>query len=156
MDLRKCPPRSLRRKLGPFILLARCFDKCRAHLAGVVGEYEFNSMIDKWLFAFKGVTSDEFKTRVVEGLSDEEMLAWLLQAGVRRTEKEITAWGDDVLRYSLRYDPTGDLHATPRRVEYLTAACTQYGLEPLTTPVLERLELDDIRSFEKTDKTNSK
>jgi hypothetical protein len=123
-------------------------DKCRAHLAGVAGEYEYDSMIDRWLFQFKGISSDGFKAKVEEGLSDEEMLAWFWKAGKTRTEAEALAWGADVLRFSLTYDPTGDLHATPKRVEYLTAACVKYGLEPLTTPVLERLELDDTRSFE--------
>lgn len=155
IDLRTCPPRRPRLKLGAFVLLARCLDKCRARLAGVAGEYEFDSMIDRWLFAFKGITGDEFKAKVAEGLSDEEMLAWLLQAGIHRTEGETTAWSDDVLRYSLTYDPTGDLHATAKRVEYLTAAYVKYGLEPLTTPVLERLELDDIRSFAKANQTRS-
>jgi hypothetical protein len=149
IDLRVQPPRSPRLELGPFILLARCLDKCRAQLAGVAGEYEFDSMIDRWLFAFKGITGNEFKAKVAEGLSDEEMLEWFWQAGAHRTEAEVVAWGADVLRYSLAYDPTGDLHATPKRVEYLTAACVKYGLEPLTTPVLARLEVDDIRSFEK-------
>ena len=65
------------------------------------------------------------------------------------SEAEAMAWGHDVSRYSLSYDPTGDLHATLERVEYLTAACEQYGLDPLTTPVLARLEMDDMRSFEK-------
>ncbi len=148
IDLRVAPPRSPRQKLGPFILLARCLDKCRAHLAGVAGEYQYDSMIDRWLFAFKGITSAEFEAKVADGLSDEAMLAWLLETGICRTNTEITAWGDDILRYSLMYDPTGDLHATPKRVEYLTAACVKYGLEPLTTPLLERLELDDLRSFE--------
>jgi hypothetical protein len=156
MDLRAAPPRSPRLKLGPFILLARCLDKCRAHLAGVAGEYEYDSMIDRWLFQFKGISSDEFKAKVDEGLSDEEMLAWLWQAGIRRTEAEVMAWSADVLRYSLTYDPTGDLHATPKRVEYLTAACVKYGLEPLTTSVLARLELDDIRSFEAKRETQVK
>jgi hypothetical protein len=135
--------------LGPFILLARCLDKCRAHLGGVAGEYEYDSMIDRWLFAFKGVTSEEFEARVAEGLSDEEMLAWFRNAGTPRTEAEAGAWSADVLRYSLSYDPTGDLHATLKRVEYLTAACKKLGLEPLVTPVLERLESDDRRSFGK-------
>jgi uncharacterized protein (DUF1330 family) len=150
VDLRTHPPRSPRLKLGPFILLARCLDKCRAHLAGVAGEYEYDSMIDRWLFAFKGITGDEFKAKVAEGLSDDEMLAWFWKAGKPRTEAEALAWSADVLRYSLSYDPTGDLHATVKRVEYLTAACEKFGLEPLITPVLERLELEDIRSFEKS------
>jgi hypothetical protein len=71
VDLRVRPPRSPRLRLGPFILLARCLDKCRAHLAGVAGEYEYDSMIDRWLFAFKGITGGAFKAIVAEGLSDE-------------------------------------------------------------------------------------
>ena len=76
------------------------------------------------------------------------MLDWLRQAGIPRTEAEIQTWSADVLRYSPAHDPTGILHATPERLAYLTAQCVKYGLDPLTTPVLERLELDDLRSFE--------
>lgn len=148
IDLRVRPPRSPRVRLGPFIILPRCLDKCRAHLAGIAGEYVFDSMLDRFLFAFKGVTGDEFKAKVASGCSDEEMLHWLGQAGLPRMEAEILAWGAEVLRYSLAHDPTGILHATPERVAYLTAQCVKYGLDPLTTPVLERLELDDLRSFE--------
>jgi hypothetical protein len=149
VDLRIRPPRSPRASLGPFIILPRCLDKCRAQLAGMAGEYVFDSMLDRFLFAFKGVTGDEFTTKVASGYSDSEMLGWLRSAGLPRTEAEILGWAAEVLRYSLAYDPTGILHATPERVAYLTAQCVQYGLDPLTTPVLERLELDDLRSFER-------
>lgn len=115
----------------------------------MAGEYVFDSMLDRFLFAFKGVTGDEFTTKVASGYSDSEMLGWLRSAGLPRTEAEILGWAAEVLRYSLAYDPTGILHATPERVAYLTAQCVQYGLDPLTTPVLERLELDDLRSFER-------
>lgn len=150
IDLRNQPPRSPRVRLGPFIILARCLDKCHAHLAGMAGEYVFDSMLDRFLFDFKGITGDQFKAKVAAGGSDEEMLRWLWETGLPRTEAEILAWGADVLRYSLAYDPTGMLHATPERVAYLTAQCVKYGLDPLCTPVLERLELDDQRSFEKS------
>ena len=107
-------------------------------------------MLDRFLFAFKGVTGEDFKAKVALGYSDEEMLQWFLQAGLPRTEEGALAWGTEVLRYSLAYDPTGILHATPERVAYLTAQCVKHGLNPLTTPVLQRLELDDLRSSDGT------
>jgi hypothetical protein len=41
IDLTQRPPRSVRVRLGRYIILPRLLDKCRATLAGKNGEYHY-------------------------------------------------------------------------------------------------------------------
>ena len=64
-DLRKGCPRSPREKLGGYVIAARCVDKCRAFLLGIIGingEYNYwpCSLASQW-FSFTGITPDQFK-----------------------------------------------------------------------------------------------
>lgn len=76
-DLNSAFPRSPRNTLGGFVVAARTLDKCRAVLAGTAGEYHFDCPLDHLLFDFTGITADEFKAKVAEGLSDEAFAEWL-------------------------------------------------------------------------------
>src|SRR5437879_3806180 len=49
-DLTQEPPRSPRERLGGFVIFARTVDKCRADLAGTIGEYHFDCPLDNMLF----------------------------------------------------------------------------------------------------------
>jgi hypothetical protein len=44
VDLTRRPPRSMRVRLGGFVILARMLDKGRATLAKKNGEYNYNSL----------------------------------------------------------------------------------------------------------------
>ena len=46
VDLTRRPPRSMRVRLGGFVILARMLDKGRATLAKKNGEYNYNSPTD--------------------------------------------------------------------------------------------------------------
>ncbi|MGE0200624.1 MAG: DUF5069 domain-containing protein [Candidatus Melainabacteria bacterium] len=70
-------PRSPNEMLGPFVLLPRILDKCRAVLAGTHGDYKFNCPLDKRFFEFFKVDAEAFKAEVAAGKTDEEMLAWV-------------------------------------------------------------------------------
>ncbi len=54
-DLTKEPPRSPRERIGGYAMLCRTIDKCRAHLAGQVGDYHFDCPLDKTLFGFESL-----------------------------------------------------------------------------------------------------
>ena len=45
-------PRSPRETLGGYVIAARTLDKCRASLAGTLGEYKFDCPLDNFLFGF--------------------------------------------------------------------------------------------------------
>jgi hypothetical protein len=92
-DLTQHPPRSPRVRLGGYVLLARCIDKCRAVLAGKQGEYKYACPLDQRFFEFAGVNPDAFKAEAKKGLSDSELLAWVAAHGShQRTEWEIAHW----------------------------------------------------------------
>ena len=60
-DLTQRPPRSMRARLGSFVLLPRILDKGRAKLAGKNGEYNYNSPTDQHLVRFLGLDLEAFR-----------------------------------------------------------------------------------------------
>ena len=76
-DLTKESPRSPRIRVGGYAILGRTIDKCRALVAGNIGEYHFDCPLDNTLFGFKGVKGDDFKAQIENGASDQEMVEWL-------------------------------------------------------------------------------
>ena len=63
-DLIKEAPRSPRIRVGGYAILGRTLDKCRALVAGNIGEYHFDCPLDNMLFGFKGVKGDDFKAQI--------------------------------------------------------------------------------------------
>ena len=78
-DLRSEAPRSPHIRVGGYAILGRTIDKCRALVAGNIGEYHFDCPLDNMLFGFKGVKSNDFKAQIEQGAGDEEIVEWLNQ-----------------------------------------------------------------------------
>jgi hypothetical protein len=91
INLTQRPPRSPRVRLGGYTILPRILDKARATLAGTNGDYKFNNPLDNVLFAFTGVTSDDFLAQAKTGAGDFEMLQWI-QEHSGKAPHEIAAW----------------------------------------------------------------
>jgi len=51
--LTKQAPHSPRQRIAGFAIAARTVDKCRASLAGTLGEYHYDCPLDNKLFSFK-------------------------------------------------------------------------------------------------------
>ena len=64
MDLTKDYPRSVRDKFAGVVQLGRATDKGRALAAGTVGEYHYNCPMDKAVFGFLGIDSDEYLAKI--------------------------------------------------------------------------------------------
>src|ERR1700724_2650352 len=96
-DVTKESPRSPRIRLGGYANLGRTLDKCRALVAGNIGEYHFDCPLDNMLFGFKGVKGDDFKAQIENGASDQDMVDWLNRNGQKKTPDEIKRWGDEVI-----------------------------------------------------------
>ena len=58
-DLTKQAPHSPRERIAGFAIASRAIDKCRASLAGVLGDYRYDCPLDNTLFDFKGITSEQ-------------------------------------------------------------------------------------------------
>src|SRR3989440_9104555 len=95
-DLTKEAPRSPRIRVGGYAILGRTIDKCRALVAGNIGEYHFDCPLDNTLFGFKGVKGDDFKAQIENGASDQQMAEWLDQSGLKKTPEEIKHWSDEI------------------------------------------------------------
>ena len=134
-DLRKEAPRSPRIRVGGYAILGRTIDKCRALVAGNIGEYHFDCPLDNMLFGFKGVKGNDFKAQIEQGAGDEEIIEWLNQSGEEKTPAEIKRWSDKVEASSL-YD---DLE----KHDHFVQEARKLGLDPEKTTTFEWLDVDD-------------
>ncbi len=138
-DLTRFAPHSPRERLAGFVIALRAVDKCRATVAGSQGEYHFNSLLDKVLFDFKGITADQFRATVQNSENYEEVGTWLLTHGIPKTPDEIKTWSDKVEAASKANDPV--------RGAIFQERCQKFGLNPATSTVFDLLEADDQASF---------
>jgi hypothetical protein len=139
-DLTKEAPRSPKTRVGGYVILGRTLDKCRALLAGDIGEYHFDCPLDNMLFGWKGVTGDDFKAEVAKGKSDEEMAHWVDSHGTPKTEEEKATWCEQMLAAN-PYD-------NPEKREWYVDSVKPLGLDPATTPLFDWLEKDDEASYQ--------
>jgi len=92
-DLTQRPPRSMRQRLGGFVLLPRILDKGRAKLANKNGEYNYNSPTDQHLVRFLGLDLEALLKELAKGKGDGEILEWVhAHAKTPRAPWEIEAW----------------------------------------------------------------
>ena len=137
-DLTKEAPRSPRIRVGGYTILGRTIDKCRALVAGNIGEYHFDCPLDNMLFGFKGVKGDDFKAQIENGASDQEIADWLNQNGAKRSPEEIARWADEM--------EAGSLYHHPEKREFFSNEVRKHGLQPEKTTTFDWLEADDKAS----------
>src|SRR5258708_34960229 len=77
-DLTRRPPRSMRQRLGGFVLLPRILDKCRAKLAKKNGEYNYDSPTDQDLDPLLGVGMEALLVELAKGIGAEGALQCVL------------------------------------------------------------------------------
>jgi hypothetical protein len=134
-DLTKEAPRSPHIRVGGYAILGRTIDKCRALVAGEIGEYHFDCPLDNMLFGFKGVQGADFKAQIEQGASDQDMVEWLNQSGEKKMPEEIKRWAEEVEASSL------DNH--PEKREFFSEEVKKLGLNPAETTTFGWLEIDD-------------
>jgi hypothetical protein len=134
-DLTREAPRSPRIRVGGYAILGRTIDKCRALVAGNIGEYHFDCGLDNMLFGFKGINAADFKTQIENGASDQQMAEWLDQTGNKKTPDEVKRWSDEV-EVSRPYD-------NPEKRDRFVEQTKTIGLDPAKTTLFEWLEADD-------------
>ena len=89
-------PRSPREKLGGYVIAARTLDKCRAAIAGTLGDYKFDCPLDNFFFEFAGLSADSFREFVASGADDEAVATWLGEQAARREPEEIIRWNNEM------------------------------------------------------------
>ncbi len=134
-DLTKEAPRSPRTRVGGYAILGRTLDKCRALIAGDIGEYHFDCPLDNMLFGFKGVKGADFKAQIENGASDQQMAEWLDANGEKKTPDEVKRWADEV--------EAGRPYDDPERRDWFIEQTKPLGLDPAKTTLFDWLEADD-------------
>jgi hypothetical protein len=137
-DLQKEAPRSPRIRIGGYVILGRTIDKCRALVAGDIGEYHFDCPLDNTLFGFKGVNGTDFKAQIENGASDQQMAEWLDRNGTAKTAEEIKRWSDET--------EAGNPYNDPERRDWFVEQTKPLGLDPAKTTLFDWLEVDDKAS----------
>ena len=137
-DLTRESPRSPRIRVGGYAILGRTIDKCRALVAGNIGEYHFDCPLDNMLFGFKGVNGADFKAQIENGASDQQMAEWLDQSGTSKTTDEIKSWSDEV--------ESGRPYDNPERRDWFVEQTKSLGLDAEKTTLFDWLEADDKAS----------
>lgn len=100
MNLTVEKPRSAKDTLVGLVSLKRVIDKAKAYNAGTLGDYDYDCPHDKPLFAFLGVTGDEFARKVKELGNDDAIAAWVkndLLAG--KSERDIEEFNESRRRW---------------------------------------------------------
>jgi hypothetical protein len=142
-DLTKQAPHSPRERIAGFAIASRAVDKCRASLAGTLGEYRYDCPLDNQLFNFKGITGEQFKAAVQAAINYEEVGAWLLANRTTKTATEIKTWSDEMEAASLM--------KTPEKRSFFIEDCARLYLNPQTNSTFDWLERDDRASFSRND-----
>ena len=89
-------PRSPRETLGRYVIAARTLDKCRASIAGKLGEYKFDCPLDNFFFGFTEITADSFREFVSTGADDDSVAEWIETNARPRERREIIQWNNDM------------------------------------------------------------
>jgi hypothetical protein len=138
-DLTKQAPHSPRERLAGFAIASRAVDKCRASLAGTLGDYQYDCPLDNLFFNFKGITGAQFKTAVQASKNYEEVGTWLQANGTTKTPVEIKTWSEAMEASSPMKNPE-------RRTAFIQN-CSKLMLNPQMNSTFDWLEADDRASF---------
>lgn len=88
-------PRSPKAQVGGIVYLGRMLDKIRLMATGELHSdlhANLGKGFDERITSFLGVGYDAIKARTLQGGTDEEVLEWCCQNGVRPTEEQIEIW----------------------------------------------------------------
>ena len=141
IDLTQRPPRSLRVRLGNYVILARMLDKGRAALARKNGEYNYNSGTDQHLVRFLSFDPEALLKELATGKGDGEILEWVqAHSKTPRAPWEIEAWS----AFMEKRGPDSDAETLASFAEYLGQhSKTREDIKTW----FEAIELDDYASF---------
>ena len=140
-DLTQRPPRSMRSRLGGFVLLPRILDKGRTTLAGKNGEYNYNSPTDQHLVRFLCLDLEALLKELANGKPDGEILEWVhAHAKTPHAPWEIEAWS--------AYMEKRDQISMPKSLSGFAEYVGQHSKirEDIKT-WFDALDLDDFVSF---------
>ena len=96
LDLTREFPRSPRETLAGYVIAARAVDKCRADLAGTIGEYHTGCPVDLIFLDFAEIPYDKFREFVATGATDAGIAEWITKTAKPRPRIEIIRWNNEL------------------------------------------------------------
>ena len=138
-------PRSPKVRLGGFAHLPRIIDKIRLRHAGKIQDYNYLTVgFDKYLLDLLHLKGEDLERRVLDGGTDEEILAWVRSASRGVSEDEIRQWNERILAGGPRDDA-----ARQRFAGRLREIAAKRGVPveslPSVTTWTDVIELDEER-----------
>jgi len=91
-------PRSPKLRLGGLAHLPRLLDKIRLRHRGEIQDYNYLTVgFDKYLLDLLQVNGSELEGRVLQGGTDEELLAWIQARAKPLSDEDIREWNERIL-----------------------------------------------------------
>lgn len=91
-------PRSPKVLLGGMAHLARIVDKIRMRHTGLILDYNYlTTGFDKYLLDFLLIKGEDFEKRVLQGGTDEEILAWVKAQTRPLSDQDLRDWNERIL-----------------------------------------------------------
>lgn len=95
LDLTRSYPASPHAMIGGYVLAKRSLDKCRADLAGTIGEYHFDCPLDNFFFGFAEIKGSDFKDFVATGADDQAVAEWIQKNAKKRERIDVIKWNNE-------------------------------------------------------------
>ena len=138
-------PRSPKVMLGGMAHLARFIDKVRMRHAGLIPDYNYiTTGFDKFLLEVLQITGEDFEKRVLEGGTDEEILAWVKAHARPLSDEDLRQWNERVLNGGPKDDATHQRFQTRLADVAAKRGIPVEKLPPVSTWV-DIIELDEER-----------
>ena len=138
-------PRSPKVLLGGMAHLARFIDKIRMRHAGLIQDYNYITVgFDKYLIDFLQIKGEDFETRVLQGGTDEEILAWVKAQARPLTDEDIRQWNERILNGGPK-DEAARQRFQARRAEIAAKRGVPVEQLPRTATWVDNIELDEER-----------
>lgn len=91
-------PRSPKEKVGGLVHLGRLFDKIRLRHQGFIQDFNYlTTGFDKYLLDYLNLKAEDLERRVLQGGTDDELLAWVRANGKPLSDADIRLWNMKVL-----------------------------------------------------------
>lgn len=138
-------PRSPKDKVGGMVHLGRLFDKIRLRRQGLIPDYNYlTTGFDKYLLDYLALKGEDLERRVLQGGTDDELLAWVKAEGKAVSEAEIRMWNMKVLAGEPKDDMAKE-RFNARLMEIAAKRGVPIESLPKITTWVDAIELDEGR-----------
>ena len=138
-------PRSPKLMLGGLAHLPRLIDKIRLRHRGEIQDYNYLTVgFDKFLLDLLQIKGSELEARVLQGGTDEALLAWIQARARSLPDEDIREWNERILHGGPK-DDAGRQRFQDRLAGIAAKRGVPVSLLPAITTWSEVIELDEGR-----------